>query len=472
MKNLIMKQLHFKNILFACGATLLSLSFHSCNESIELGKVDNDLISQTGATYLSLQNSLDARPLRVINVYSNENGKAAIHIELNKTSSEILNMQIKPDASLVESYNQKNGTDFEMYPVENVTIENEGKLSIAPGDQKSVSLSIEFRAQGEAGKSYLFPVTIQKPSNDVKLRQESYIFVVTNKGNIPNTAKSSGIVTNFYLGLLRPNNPLNIGEWYLKKSKKPLVDIVCLFAANINYDKPTGRVEVRMNEHLTPLLENRERYLKPLQDKGIKITLSILGNWDAAGVANLSPETAKDFAREVKAIVDAYQLDGVEFDDEYSEYGQASGIPGFVSPSAEAYARLCYEIKRIMPDKLCCVYHYGAVGFNFLVEGMKPGDFIDYTYEAFYGSLNSSIQNEYLGMSKRQVGPYSRNIGNGLNFNEQDMRRVHDEYGVNMCFDYSDGIRRSYIEDFNRMSEILYGEGVECTTIVHGTTGL
>lgn len=469
---IIMKQLRIKNSFLAYGITLLSLSFHSCDESIELGRVDSSAISQAGATYLSLQNSLDARPLRVVDVFTKENGKAAVHVELNKPASEILQVELKPDKSLVDSYNQKNGTDFEMYPVESVTLENEGKVAIVPGDKKSASLTLEFKAQGEPGKSYLFPLRVVQPSNDVKLQQDSYIFVVTNKGDIPNTAKSSGIVTNFYLGLLGPNNPMNIGEWYLKKSKKPLVDIVCLFAANINYDKPSGRVEVRMNEHLTPLLENRERYLKPLQDKGIKITLSILGNWDAAGVANLSPETAKDFARELKAIVDAYHLDGVEFDDEYSEYSMAYGIPGFVPASSQAFARLCYEVKRIMPDKLCCVYHYGAAGFDFLVEGMKPGDFIDYTYEAFYSSINKYIQDEYLGMSKKQVGPYSRNIGTGLYFNESDMKVVRDEYGVNMCFAYSDEIRNSYKESFNRMAEILYGEGAECTTIVHSNTGL
>lgn len=473
-----MKDLSIKKFIFTCIVVLFTLSFHSCDDAIEFGQVDEEVLGKVGATYASLQNAHDARPLRVIEVFKKENGKATINVELNKYAAALLNLQVKPNAALVEQYNKKNGTDFQMYPMENVKIENEGEVVVVPGDKKSNCIKIEFISKGEEGKSYLFPLSIQQPSTtDVKLKDESYIFVVTDKGNKPSAAKSSGIVTNFYLGLLEPNNPLNIGEWSLKYSKKPFADIICLFAANINYDKASGRVEFRMNEHLTPLLEYRERYLKPLQDRGIKITLSILGNWDAAGLANLAPETAKDFARELKAIIDAYELDGIEFDDEYTDYGQADGIPGFVNPSSEAFARLCYEVKRIMPDKLCCVYVYGYAyrGFPEYTEGVKTAHFIDYAYEPMYGGLVPDIQDRFSGMVKKQVGPYSRHLGEQGGYgtmNDDDMRIVRNEYGANMFFDYRDERRESYIGLFNRMTNILYDEDVVCTGIKHSTEGL
>ena len=89
----------------------------------------------------------------------------------------------------------------------------------------------------------------------------------------------------------------------------------------------------------------------------MKVILGILGNHDRSGVANLSKEGAIKFAQELKAVVEAYELDGVFFDDEYSSYGS---YPGFVTPSVEAASRLCYECKRIMPDKLIELMSTGA----------------------------------------------------------------------------------------------------------------
>lgn len=106
-------------------------------------------------------------------------------------------------------------------------------------------------------------------------------------------------------------NPLNNLSFTLKSNGKPLVDALIIFSANINYNAETGRVYIFNNENVQALLDNREHYLKPLQDRGMKIILGLLGNHDRSGVANMSKETAQAFAQEVKAMCDAYQLDGI-----------------------------------------------------------------------------------------------------------------------------------------------------------------
>lgn len=136
-------------------------------------------------------------------------------------------------------------------------------------------------------------------------------------------------------------NPLNNLSFTLKSNGKPLVDALIIFSANINYNVETGRVYIFNNENVQALLDNREHYLKPLQDRGIKVILGLLGNHDRSGVANMSKETAQVFAQEVKAMCDAYKLDGIFIDDEYSAYETSNITPGFVYPSREAAARLC-----------------------------------------------------------------------------------------------------------------------------------
>ena len=80
-------------------------------------------------------------------------------------------------------------------------------------------------------------------------------------------------------------NPLNNLNFTLKNSGKPLIDMVVLFSANINYDAANDKVFVSNNPNVQHLLTNRAKYLKPLQDKGIKVILSILGNHDRSGIA-------------------------------------------------------------------------------------------------------------------------------------------------------------------------------------------
>lgn len=441
-------------------ATMIIGSLFSCDDAVEVGFADQGVLEQIKVATVSLRNSDDNRQFRVVNVCADKNGHAAVNIQLNKPLTTILNVQLKADPKAVERYNEENGTNFEMYPADQVVIENEGRITVIPGEMESLPLSLDFKTAGIKGKSYMFPITIEQMSENIKLQQETYFFMVKNMGDIPDITKPNGLITSFYIEV-RSENPLNAGEWILEESKKPLADIVCLFFANINYNETAGRVEVRMNEHITSLLKQRDKYIKPLQDKGIKVTLSILGNWDAAGVSNLAPETARYFARELKAIVDTYGLDGVEFDDEYSSYNLAAGLPGFTLDRS-AYARLCYEVKKIMPDKLCCVYHIGAAktDMNVQIEGINCGDFVDYVYEAYYNYPDFYIQDNYLGMSKRQVSPYSRNITNKLTFDENNMRKVRDEYGVQMLYNLSYDRISSYKNPMNRMGEILYGEGV------------
>jgi chitinase len=55
----------------------------------------------------------------------------------------------------------------------------------------------------------------------------------------------------------------------------------------------------------------------------MKVVLTILGNHQGAGICNFpTREAARDFAQQLANTVNTYGLDGIDFDDEYSEYGK------------------------------------------------------------------------------------------------------------------------------------------------------
>ena len=79
--------------------------------------------------------------------------------------------------------------------------------------------------------------------------------------------------------------------------------------------------------------------LQPLRKAGMSVIISILGNHDQAGVAQLSEMGAKEFAREIAAYCRGYNLDGVAFDDEYSNDPVPVSYTHLTSSSAGAASR-------------------------------------------------------------------------------------------------------------------------------------
>lgn len=138
------------------------------------------------------------------------------------------------------------------------------------------------------------------------------------------------------------------------------------------------------NPNVQFLLDNNEQFLQPLRKRGMKVILGILGNHDAAGVAQLSDMGCREFAKELAAYCNAYNLDGVGFDDEYSNSPDLSN-PWFAPWSSAAASRLLYETKKAMPDKTVMVYYLGGINSRMpSVDGVEPGMFVDYAV-ADYG---------------------------------------------------------------------------------------
>lgn len=152
-------------------------------------------------------------------------------------------------------------------------------------------------------------------------------------------------------------NPLNMGEYYFtgtEADKDYVVDHVILFASNIRGTVST--VELYHNPNQTYILNNRNTLVKPLQDKGIKVLLGLLGDHTGVGFANLTSTQVDSFAQQIADCVNNNGLDGVDFDDEYAEYGKISGTP---SPSSYNFGLLIQKVRQLLPDKLITAFHYG-----------------------------------------------------------------------------------------------------------------
>ena len=87
--------------------------------------------------------------------------------------------------------------------------------------------------------------------------------------------------------------------------------------------------------------------------------MSILGNHEGAGFANFPTyESADAFAAQLEQVVNTYHLDGIDFDDEYAEYGK-NGTP---QPNNSSFIWLLQALRnRLGNDKLITFYNIGPI---------------------------------------------------------------------------------------------------------------
>lgn len=222
-------------------------------------------------------------------------------------------------------------------------------------------------------------------------------------------------------------NPLNMGEYYFtgtEANKDYVVNHVILFASNIRGTAST--VQLFHNPNQTYILNNRNTLVKPLQDKGIKVLLGLLGDHTGVGFANLTSSQITSFANQVADCIEANGLDGVDFDDEYAEYGKISGTP---SPSGANFSALITALRAHpkMVGKLITAFHYGyAGGFN-----QNALNAIDYMWPNFgygYGAPTGFSNSKWASMSIQytQGYPNARQI--------QSASKSYGDYGAIMMF--------------------------------------
>ena len=188
---------------------------------------------------------------------------------------------------------------------------------------------------------------------------------------------------------------------YTSADGSPAIDVVCIFAANYctnilpclranNNDPPTTD---EFNGNIQKIFDDGS--VKFLQDKGITVLLTILNGHSSVGWSQFTSEKeAGDFANYLKTnIVDKYELDGIDIDDEYSK-GE---------PNVHSLVMVTSIMQQIMPDKIISkalwqdIYYFSPV-----YNGKRLSDTLDYGWEMTYGGNPEYRLPKYVqaGMSK------------------------------------------------------------------------
>ncbi|MEV5017994.1 endo-beta-N-acetylglucosaminidase H [Streptomyces sp. NPDC053780] len=245
------------------------------------------------------------------------------------------------------------------------------------------------------------------------------------------------------------NSMLNAGKYTLADGGGNAFDVAVIFAANINYDTNSKKAYLHFNENVQRVLDNAATEIRPLQRKGIKVVLSVLGNHQGAGFANFtSQQTASAFAKEMSDAVAEYGLDGIDFDDEYAEYGKN----GTAQPNDSSFVHLVTALRANMPDKIISLYNIGPSASRLSYGGVDVSAKFDYAWNPYYGTW----QVPGIGLPKSQLSPAAVEIGRTSQTTVTSLARrtVGEGYGVYLTYNLDGSDRSADVSAFTRE---LYG---------------
>ena len=249
-------------------------------------------------------------------------------------------------------------------------------------------------------------------------------------------------------------NPLN-ALTYVKPDGTPFIDFLNIFAANINRDS-SGNPTVYFNPELAPIMNNYNTDIRPLQDAGIQVFLTLLPNWQGIGYANLTgnwddPNSqVRRFARLAAYVICSYGFDGVNCDDQYAQY--PSLVPGSFGNFIKA---LRAEFDLHCPDKMITVFQFG----NISQIDSTAGAMIDHADYAMY-SYNSFGSNSFIiGMPNSDFFPVAILLGHAYSalqlptIRNNARRVVVQGYAGVMGFNMRAGSERNAAPVFNAWAQ-------------------
>lgn len=297
------------------------------------------------------------------------------------------------------------------------------------------------------GKVYTQMVSVFKDGEYVPLSEENPKVLPPGYPNVKQPMKMIAYVeTNDW-------DIRNMGQLILKDSKKPVFDYVVLFAANMNYDAVKGKRYVAFNDKLQPIINNPDLYIKPLQDRGIKVIIDILPNHQGVGYENFqSYEDAKEFVMDMKEWTEKLGVDGWDIDEEYAGYGR---VPSLRTHGTKSVFWFLQAFKDVMPDKMLTLYEYGLNLYGKDEYGKTANDYIDFAvsnYGASWESYNISLD---------KFAAYSVEANWGLSGLDYNARRNIEDGNAGLMFFSIHGTEiqsGSAVRALSEATKVFYGE--------------
>ena len=274
-------------------------------------------------------------------------------------------------------------------------------LDLSSEAQRSALKRVKFTAAGLAAGEYVLPLTVA--GQDAPDANKTLYYNVSVRQPYTDEYALHDGHDLFFVFYINTNDfqPLLAQDYIMRKKLArgttvawydTVGNIINLRTVVLDYDAATGRALLNLGNDMRYALDHAVKYIRPLQEHGRKVCISIEGSGKGLGFCNLTDSQIADFTAQVKACLELYDLDGVNFFDRNAGYGQVEGMPEMNTTS---YPKLIKAMREAMPDKLLTLADYEEpteyFGDTEATGGIEVGQYLDYAWSG-YMSESEDIQ--------------------------------------------------------------------------------
>ena len=391
-------QIKMKNIPKILLATVLAAGLWACTaDPVETVRGSIGDKESLGATYGILRSAVSAgNTVPVPLTVGASPAVQQLYFEQTQPAAAAVSVTLRVDEELVATFNAANETACELLPAANYDFPDGTTLSVAAGKQQSDPLRISLNADGLDAGTYLLPVTVAAAGESDASQTIYYVVSVREPYTDPNGYElhdGSDLFFVFYINT-KDYQPLLVQDYLLQKWDfmtsevlwyKTIGNIINLRTVTVKYDDLTGRAMLDLGSDMTYVLDHATKYIRPLQEQGRQVCLSLEGGGTGLGFCNLSDEQIADFAAQVANVVKVYDLDGINLWDRNADYGTVEGMP---ETNTTSYPKLIKAMREALgSDKLLTLTVYEEPTSTFwdteATGGIAVGEYLDYAWSGY-----------------------------------------------------------------------------------------
>lgn len=322
------------------------------------------------------------------------------YFEQTRPAAEGATLTLRVEESLVDVYNAEIGDDRMLLPAENYEFPDGQTLELAASEQRTTSKRIKFMSENLAAGEYVLPITIAEEGSTAD-NQTLYYLISVREPYMGQYELHDGsdLFFVFYINT-KDYQPLLVQDYLLRQWllmggdlwTNTIGNIINLRTVAVKYDDSTGRAMLDLGSDMTYVLGHASKYIWPLQEEGRKVCISLEGGGTGLGFCNMNDAQIADFVAQVKAVIETYNLDGINLWDRNSGYGK-EGMP---ETNTTSYPKLVKAMREALgSDKLLTLTVYEKPTETFwdteATGGIAVGEYLDYAWSG-YNSKDEAVQ--------------------------------------------------------------------------------
>ena len=315
------------------------------------------------------------------------------YFQQTKPASDGLSLDAWIDATLLDDYNAAEEVERTLLPEANYEFPDGKALDLSPEAQRSALKRIKFSATELAAGEYVLPLTVA--GQDAPDANKTLYYNVSVRQPYTDEYALHDGHDLFFVFYINTNDfqPLLAQDYIMRKKLArgttvawydAVGNIINLRTVMLDYDAATGRALLNLGNDMRYVLDHAVKYIRPLQEHGSKVCISIEGSGKGLGFCNLTDGQIVDFVAQVKTVVEEFGIDGINLWDRGSEYGK-EGMPAMNTAS---YPKLIKALREALGrEKLLTVTVYEEPTSTFwdtqATGGIAVGDYIDYAWSGY-----------------------------------------------------------------------------------------